>query len=47
MAQYVQKIRVPVRLARIGAEPVTGVISIAPRAELHDCLLYTSPSPRD
>ena len=36
MAQYVQKIRVPVRLARFGASPVAGVISLAPRAEVHD-----------
>jgi hypothetical protein len=34
--QYVQKIRVPVRLARIGAPPLAGLVSLCPRAELHD-----------
>jgi len=36
MPQIVQKIRVPVRLARIGTPPVAGLVSLFPRAELHD-----------
>jgi hypothetical protein len=36
MPQYVPKIRVPVRLARIGAPPLAGLVSLAPRAELYD-----------
>jgi len=35
MPQYIQKIRVPVRLARIGAPPLAGLIALAPHAELH------------
>ena len=36
MPQYVQKIRVPVRLARIGAPPLAGLISLFPQAEHHE-----------
>ncbi len=36
MPQYVQKIRVPVQLTRLGAQPVAGLVSLCPRAELHD-----------
>ncbi len=36
MPQYVEKIRVPVRLARSGQPPIAGLISLSPRAELHD-----------
>jgi hypothetical protein len=36
MAYYVEKIRVPVRLVRDGAEALSGIVSLAPRAELHD-----------
>jgi len=36
MPQYIDKLRVPVRLARSGAPPVVGLLSLAPRAELHD-----------
>lgn len=36
MPQYVQKIRVPVQLARAGAPPLAGLVSLFPHAELHD-----------
>jgi hypothetical protein len=36
MSRYVEKIRLPVRLARLGAAPESGTIALAPRAELHD-----------
>jgi hypothetical protein len=36
MPQYVQKIRVPVVLARAGAPPLAGLVSLFPQAELHD-----------
>jgi hypothetical protein len=36
MPQYVQKIRVPVQLARIGAPPLAGLVALSPHAELHD-----------
>lgn len=36
MSRYVEKLRVPVRLAAIGCEPTEGILSLFPRAELHD-----------
>lgn len=36
MSRYVEKLRVPVRLAAIGCEPVEGHLSLSPRAELHE-----------
>lgn len=36
MSRYVEKLRVPVRLALSGCEPVEGHLSLSPRAELHD-----------
>lgn len=36
MSQSVQKIRVPVHLTRVGAPPLAGLISLFPKAELHD-----------
>jgi hypothetical protein len=36
MPQYVQKIRVPVRLARLGAPPLAGLVSLFPNAEHHE-----------
>jgi hypothetical protein len=35
MPRYVEKIRVPVRLARLGAPPEPGTMALAPHAELH------------
>jgi hypothetical protein len=36
MSRYIEKIRVPVRLARIGAPPEPGFLSLSPQAELHE-----------
>jgi hypothetical protein len=36
MPQYVQKLRVPVQLARIGAPPLAGLVALFPHAEHHD-----------
>ena len=36
MPHYVEKIRVPVRLARQGAPPAAGMLSLSPQAEMHD-----------
>lgn len=36
MSRFVEKLRVPVRLAAIGCEPTEGILSLFPRAELHD-----------
>lgn len=36
MSRYVQKLRVPVRLALVGGEVLEGHLSLAPRAENHD-----------
>lgn len=36
MSRYIQKLRVPVRLALSGCEPAEGHFSLSPRAELHD-----------
>ncbi len=36
MIRFVDKIRVPVRLARIGAPPEPGFLALAPKAELHE-----------
>lgn len=36
MSRYIEKLRVPVRLALSGCEPVEGHLSLSPRAELHD-----------
>jgi hypothetical protein len=36
MTRYVEKLRVPVRVALVGCEPIEGHVSLAPRAELHD-----------
>lgn len=35
MSRHVDKLRVPVRLARIGAPPEHGCVSLSPYAELH------------
>jgi hypothetical protein len=35
MPRYIEKIRVPVRLARLGAPPEPGTLALAPYAELH------------
>lgn len=36
MSRYIQKLRVPVRLALAGCEPMEGHVSLSPRAEHHD-----------
>ncbi len=36
MPSYIEKIRVPVRLARQGAPPAVGLLALSPQAELHD-----------
>ena len=36
MPRFIEKIRVPVRLARIGAPPWVGCLSLMPLAELHE-----------
>jgi hypothetical protein len=36
MPRYIEKMRVPVRLALIGCEPVEGYLSLSPQAEMHE-----------
>lgn len=36
MPQYIEKIRVPVVVARVGVPPVAGRLSVLPLAELHE-----------
>ena len=36
MPHYVDKLRVPVRLARLGSPPAAGTLALSPTAELHE-----------